>query len=885
MGLFSKKKDDEFFDLTASDESQSSKIEADVKLKPDALTVDEVLGHKTVSVNNSKTNALDNIKKRMLAAAEQKDDTATQKHKTEDLNVSLPKEDVAQTKSIDIASPSSNSKPEPAQPIEENKSSLLDKCKPYILDDNGKETAIDTGPLYKLQSVAEILKSETDKSIEMLSKKYDFSFDDLGYKKSETKQKSNPDAEVPKAKAEEKIPVSKNTLEEKVKTEKPEPEVFEEKISFKNMQSNVSSIISDIDVPNTNIKKENKLSNTATITFTPVNTGKKSGQSISVSSKTRPIDLTGELLKLPETAAEESDEIQLEKNEFEEFTPDKEVSSNKDAVQLVREFSIKKRRSFICVFFSILLTILFSTVKIPFISELLLSHTRTGMIICAAVTGIIILLNLEMFKSVATAFSKKSNADICAVFATLTTAAYAVFGIINQSIISDILLLLNIILSFRSLGSFFKNAYMLSNLKQICSSTKKYALRLINDPAITFSMAKNAVDGDALIAAPQKTDFIADYMKYSQYGTFLGGKLKVINILSLIISFILGIVCSSYFGGIVYGLYAVSAIQCFTALPVIFFIEHLPLYSAAKKLNKKGAMIAGKTGAEFIEMANAMVLSASDLFPSGTVTLHQMKVLSENSLDDTIIRAASLTESLNSPLTPIFKKIAGTSDIATLPDSDTVKYEDRMGISGWVDDRLLFIGNRTLMEAHGIEVPSVEVDRKILRSGYFPIYVATRDKACALLIVQYDVNREIARELRKIASLGVTMLINSCDPNLTEEMICDYFGLYEDSVKIMSAAGCHMYKNAVSPLKTVSAPAAFRHSPITLAGIINCASKIKSSNIWLTIMYVVSLVLGSVIFAYSSLAGSGQLVSENTVLLYGLISTVISYLIYLVRKP
>lgn len=44
--------------------------------------------------------------------------------------------------------------------------------------------------------------------------------------------------------------------------------------------------------------------------------------------------------------------------------------------------------------------------------------------------------------------------------------------------------------------------------------------------------------------------------------------------------------------------------------------------------------------------------------------------------------------------------------------------------------------------------------------------------------------------------MGITMLIDSSDPNLTEEMICDYMGLYDDSVKVMSTAGCHMYKNS-----------------------------------------------------------------------------------------
>lgn len=106
----------------------------------------------------------------------------------------------------------------------------------------------------------------------------------------------------------------------------------------------------------------------------------------------------------------------------------------------------------------------------------------------------------------------------------------------------------------------------------------------------------------------------------------------------------------------IYGFYAAAAVQCLAALPPLFLIDSLPLYSSSKKLSRLGAMLAGKTGAEHIEKANAMVLSSEDIFPSGTVTLHNLQMLSSNSIDDTIIRAASLTDALNSPLSPYSKK-------------------------------------------------------------------------------------------------------------------------------------------------------------------------------------------------------------------------------------
>ena len=46
-----------------------------------------------------------------------------------------------------------------------------------------------------------------------------------------------------------------------------------------------------------------------------------------------------------------------------------------------------------------------------------------------------------------------------------------------------------------------------------------------------------------------------------------------------------------------------------------------------------------------------------------------------------------------------------------------VKYEDKMGLSGWIGDNTILIGNRNLMQGHNIPVPPVTVDQKILRAG------------------------------------------------------------------------------------------------------------------------------------------------------------------------
>lgn len=891
MSFFSKKENQELFSLLESDGDNSFYLGDDSAPRPEhALTPDEVLGFSSNSEEGeiTSTGALESLKKRMLEAkSDKKSDTSpaptadypgksafaygTKSESTADngdFDLDTFSESFKKIKSE--KQPHRDMQPAAAEEAPTHEKSLLEKCRPFILDGEDGDSVMKSAPTYKLESVAEILNSESKKTLDKLSEKYEIAFDDLGkYSKTETSVESPAETE---------------------NSNKSEQEVFDDVVpsmpKIQHIQTNVSNIISDIDSGASSVKSERPdMHSTATIKFTPVSDADNTAR-ISVSSQTRPIDLTGELTGLPETVeSAEENEVQLEQSEFEEYIPSEEFTDEKDAKRLLRKLSIKKRSAFLKTFFSLFGMLLLAAAKLPFMSEILLSNTKAANIICTAILGIIILINADMFISLSKIFSRRANPDILAVTASLSVIAYSVAAIFKNEIAIDLILLGAAILSVRALCSFMSAAYMLSGFKQISASSPKCAVKLIGDQAVTFAMAKSSIDGDVLAAAPQKAKHINDYIKYSTFRVFLAGKLPVITVISLLLCLIVGFACASYFDGVIYGFYSAAAIQCFAALPSIFMIDNLPLYSSAKRLSSFGTMIAGKTGAERIENANAVVFSADELFPSGTVQMHQLQVLSDNSIDDTIIRAASLTEAMSSPLAPIFKKIAGTGGNVVLPNSDTVKYEDRMGISGWVDNRLLFIGNRTLMEAHGIEVPSVEVDRKILRQGLFPVYVASQNKACALITVHYTVRGDIAKELRRVSALGVTMLINSSDPNMTEEMICDYMGLYNDSVKVMSAAGCHMYKNAVTPTPACSAPAAYKGNPIGLAAIISNASRIKKSNVLLTVLYVISSVLGAVLFAYMSFDGSGTLMSGVSVLLYSLVSTAVAYILYLTQKP
>lgn len=847
MRFFKRKEEDNIFELFENEIINEYSVTEKPKLvvSPDVLTADELNtdfydGNDISFTSSGGLNPLDSLKKRMMAGSNIIENTEEQ--------------EFVSNESV----------------FEEPQVSLFERCKAYTTDDSGKNHSVSDKKLYKLESVAEILKSDSERAIEQLSKKYDVTVNDYTAYENQKVLNTSDKAVID-------FNISESTIDlSSILT----PEVQDDSIPD----------ISDIDNVQKHVSNDSEPVDSATVRFTPIKNLDNGESRMSVTSTTKTIDISAELKSMSFETNVAPQKTELEETDFEEFEANEEYTDAVSGKKLIRKLSIKKRNRFLSTVISFLLTLITSLFAFTPLGNLLITSPKTALTICAIVFILNILVNLDMFVFLKNIFSPCCNADCLASITALTTTLL-IFLQINKRIVGYnnniyyVALTASVILFVRSLNSFWNVSAKLGNLKLIATTRPKKAVDLITNPAITFAMAKNSIEGDVLVATPRSTEFVSGFMKYSEFGNMLSSRMRLITLISLLIAAIFGFSTGIYLSSAISGFYAACATLCLASIPSLFLIDALPIYSAAQSLNKKGAMIAGKAAAEKLEMANAAVISTTDIFPAGTITLQNIRVLSENNIDDTLVRAAALTEAVGSPLTPIFKKIAKTNTSYKTPDSEDVKYEERLGLSGWIGDVMLFVGNRTLLESHGIDLPDIEVDKKILRSGNFPVYIACEGKACALVVIRYTVDSEVVKELRRVTELGVTLLVNNHDPNINEEMLCDYFGLYNDSVKIMSNAGVHMYKNATLPAEHCVAPAAFRGSNLKFISIINCASRIKKSNASLSIFYLLLSILGAVALIYMSFSGTGTLPSGTLILLYSLISTVISVISYFFNKP
>ena len=791
-----------------------------------------------------------------------------------------------------------------AQDIHNDKEpSLLEKLKRYTTDEKGHNVAKDELPLYKLESVAQIIKKDSGDLISQLSKKYDVTVDNLSKKtnddyllkgfEDEQEESQKEKKEVPPETEELNGKPSPTPAFEKMSSESKqrfEKSIFDELFPKENAESEkIQESIPDIsDIDNSDYvsveDKSDNISDTATIRFTPIidrhgNTGR-----INISSSTRSVDIRQELTGTDNMDSEIPD-APIEADGFDLFAPKDEVTDIVVAKRTIRKLAYKKRRNFLSLCLCSLCLFILLLFLLPYLSDRIISSPKVSMTVCSILYLITVLANADMFSDIVNLFRKHAGHDCVVSFCAALSVPLCIYSSVKGENIYHLILLASIITLTRSAVNFMQTSTVLSNLKQITKRGKKNAVAFIGDNSTALAMAKNAIDGDVLIAAPRKVDFISDFMKFSLFKKKFSGKMPLIFTIAVILSIIGAAIGYTFYKSAFQALYAAQVISLIAAMPALCFADILPLYFAARKLNRKGAMISGAFGADSIELANAAVISTSDIFPTGTIKLKNLKVLSNNDIDKTIVNAAALTEEAGSPLAPIFNRIAGTNTSYKKPDSDTIKYEEKLGLSGWVDNELLFIGNRTLMEAHGIEVPSIEIDKRILRSGCFPVYVAAGGNACALLIIQYEVRSDIQKLMKRIIRLGITLLIENCDPNVSENMLCDYFGFYDGSLKVMTNVGVHMYKNATADTDILSSPASFRGSRLNLLHIMSCASNIRISNIILSVFYILASVFGIWYFVFTSFTQKGGMVAGSTLLLYELLATALAFVSFLFKKP
>ncbi len=343
------------------------------------------------------------------------------------------------------------------------------------------------------------------------------------------------------------------------------------------------------------------------------------------------------------------------------------------------------------------------------------------------------------------------------------------------------------LLSCCSLGEILIFTRIMSNFTFLFRQGKEglHSVRGIDNAVDVSRVSQNVVAGDADIRCSGKLKFATRFMSYSLASDSTDDMcMKLVPIIagaSAVIGIIAGIITKSFVGG--FSLF--SGALCMGAPVCALVAANLPLLIENKRLHEDGAMISSYAAAFEYESTNAIAVDASELFPGESCNIHGMKTFNGVRVDDAVLTAASMLIAAGGPISSLFENVIMAHNELLLKVED-LKYEERLGLSGWVMGRRVFVGNRKLLENHNVEIPITVDETKYVRGDRQIIYLADAGKIAAFFVVSYGRDKKIADHLRKIENNGINILVRTTDSNINEKFIARCFDLPLNSVKVVS---------------------------------------------------------------------------------------------------
>lgn len=228
----------------------------------------------------------------------------------------------------------------------------------------------------------------------------------------------------------------------------------------------------------------------------------------------------------------------------------------------------------------------------------------------------------------------------------------------------------------------------------------------------------------------------------------------------------------------------------------------LPLRWANKRLNQAGGMISGQKAVEDFSRTNAIVIDSSELFDQQACRLHGIRDFKKVRIDDLTLYAAAMMVKSGGPLTAVFDQVVSKRDL--LPAVHSFHYEERMGVSGWINEQKVMMGNRNMMKLHNLTVPDIEEEEKYTTDGRKVIYLAIANQIAAMLVVSYAPNKKLIPFIRRLGTDGVTVLVRNNDSNVTTDMINEVFSARFSNIRLISNTSGRVYKKYRSRVRETS---------------------------------------------------------------------------------
>lgn len=436
-----------------------------------------------------------------------------------------------------------------------------------------------------------------------------------------------------------------------------------------------------------------------------------------------------------------------------------------------------------------------------------------------------------------------------------------------------------------NVGKLYMVLRVKDNFKFVSSKGQKYASKIYNNESVAMQMMSGTAADRPIIAYQHKTEFPSNFLKISYApdpSEDLASKLAPITtIASIIIAVMYGVVKLSFAD-------ALNAFALITAVsvPVATLLSvNAPVRKLCKTLLSYGSMLSGYPSVKQFCDSTAIMIDANELFPAESISLEGIKTFEDYGIDESLLCGIAILKEAQNPIANAFDSVVAENE-ETLPEVESVLYEDEIGLVGWIKSERILVGSRTLMEKYSVEVPNMEYEEKYTSQGRQVTYLSRAGRLVAMFVTRYTPDAQLKAEMQRAETNGISFLIRTTDYNVTNDLVAKLYDLFYRSIKVLPTGLGNVLREAEDTVEETSRSYLITNGKAaSLARAVTGCVKIKHNISLSIIIQLIAVIFGLLVASTLSLYAGVQVMGSLEVLIYALFWGAAAVFAPAVQKP
>lgn len=423
------------------------------------------------------------------------------------------------------------------------------------------------------------------------------------------------------------------------------------------------------------------------------------------------------------------------------------------------------------------------------------------------------------------------------------------------------------------------------NFRFLTAKGQKYAAKIYNNESVANKMLSGTASEKNLIAYQHRTKFASNFLKISYApdpSEDLASKLAPITtVTAIIIAILYGAVKVSFSD-------AVNTLALITsvAIPVSTLLAvNVPVRKLCKTLTGYGGMLAGYPSIKQFCDSTAIMIDANELFPAESIELEGIKTFEDYNVDESLLCGIAILKEARNPIANAFDTVI-TETKETLPDVESVLYEDELGLVGWINGERILVGSRALMEKYRVDTPSFNYEEKYTADGKQITYLSRAGRLVAMLVTQYHAAPELKLEMQRAEANGISFLIRTTDYNINDDLVAKLYNLFYRSIKVLPTGLGNVLRETQEVVEETSRSYLITHGKASaLARAVSGCVRIKQNISLAIVIQLIAVILGILIAATLSLYANIGVMGTLEVLIYTLFWATAAIIAPAIQKP